>query len=87
MPGHPKECIYSGMNKRSQIKKTGNGAYLPITRDDLAALGAEIGTEVEVSIADGRMTVAKVDSNYERTRAVARKMRARYGETLRLFGE
>ena len=75
------------MNKTTQIKKTGNGAMIPVTRDELRAMGAEVGTEVVVSITDGRMTVARADSTYERTRAMARKMRARYAETLRLFGQ
>ncbi|MEM9045198.1 MAG: hypothetical protein AAGC81_10905 [Pseudomonadota bacterium] len=75
------------MNKRTQIKKTGNGAYIPVTREELAAMEAEIGTEVEVSITDGRMTVAKVDSSFERTRRSAEKMGARYARTLELFGK
>ena len=81
------ERTYFRMNKRTAIKKTGNGAMIPVTRDELRAMGAEVGTEVEVSVTDGRMTVAKTDSNYERTRAMAKKMRARYAHTLKLFGQ
>ena len=75
------------MNKRTAIKKTGNGAMIPVTKDELRAMGAEVGTEVEVSITDGRMVVAKADSNYERTRASAEKMGKRYAHTLKLFGQ
>ena len=75
------------MNKRTAIKKTGNGAMIPVTRDDLRAMGAEIGTEVEVSISEGRMVVAKADSAFERTKASAEKMGARYSRTLDLFGQ
>lgn len=50
-------------------------------------MGAEIGTEVEVSITEGRMTVAKADSVAERTRASVEKMGARYARTLDLFGQ
>ena len=73
--------------KRTAIKKTGNGAYIPVTRDMLTELDAEIGTEVTITIEDGRMTVAKADSNYERTRRSAEKMGARYSRTLDLFGQ
>ncbi|MEL7153851.1 MAG: hypothetical protein AAFN51_08710 [Pseudomonadota bacterium] len=73
--------------KRTAIKKTGNGAYIPVTRDMLSELDAEIGTEVTITIEDGRMTVAKADSNYERTRRSAEKMGARYSRTLDLFGQ
>lgn len=75
------------MNKRTSIKKIGNGAMIPVTRDELRAMGAEIGTEVEVTVTDGRMVVAKADSNFERTRASAEKMGARYTRTLDLFGQ
>jgi antitoxin component of MazEF toxin-antitoxin module len=74
------------MNKRTRIKRTGNGAYIPVTREELAAMEAGIGTEVEVSISGGRMTVAKVGSGYERTRRSAERMGARYARTLELFG-
>lgn len=73
--------------KRTAIKKTGNGAYVPVTRDMLTEMDAEIGTEVTVTIEDGRMTVAKADSNYERTREAARKVHNRYALTLKLFGQ
>lgn len=73
--------------KRTAIKKTGNGAYIPVTRDMLTEMDAEIGTEVTVAIEDGRMTVAKADSSYERTRRAAEKMGARYSHTLDLFGQ
>ncbi|MBY8978192.1 hypothetical protein KHP62_20445 [Rhodobacteraceae bacterium NNCM2] len=55
-------------------------------REELDALDAEVGTEVEVSISDGRMTATKVHSNFERTRRSAEKMAARYARTLELFG-
>ena len=73
--------------KRTAIKKTGNGAYIPVTRDMLTEMDAEIGTEVTISIDDGRMTVVKADSNYERTREAARKVRNRYALTMKLFGQ
>ena len=73
--------------KRTAIKKTGNGAYIPVTRDMLTELDAEIGTEVTITIEDGRMTVAKADSNYERTRKAVREVAARYPLTLKLFGQ
>ncbi|MEM6932220.1 MAG: hypothetical protein AAF526_01405 [Pseudomonadota bacterium] len=60
---------------------------IPVTREELRAMGAEIGTEVEVSITEGRMTVAKADSVAERTRASVEKMGARYARTLDLFGQ
>jgi len=75
------------MNKTTAIKRTGNGAMIPVTREELRAMGAEVGTGVTVSVADGRMVVAKADSSYERTRAMAKKMRARYAHTLKLFGQ
>lgn len=75
------------MKATKTIKKIGNGAFVPVSRDELRALGAEIGSEVAVTVEDGRMTVARTESNYERTRAAARRMRARYAHTLKLFGE
>ncbi len=75
------------MSTHKQIKKIGNGAFLPLNREDLRAMGAEIGTEVTVSVDDGRMTVTKADSAYERTRRSAEKMAARYAHTLKLFGQ
>ncbi|MEM0991250.1 MAG: hypothetical protein AAGK00_20475 [Pseudomonadota bacterium] len=50
-------------------------------------MGAVVGTEVQVSVTDGKMTVAKTDSSYERTRASAEKMGKRYAHTLKLFGQ
>ncbi|MEM9059774.1 MAG: hypothetical protein AAGD13_04860 [Pseudomonadota bacterium] len=75
------------MNKTTAIKRTGNGAMIPVTREELRAMGAEVGTEVQVTITDGKMTVAKTDSAYERTRASAEKMGKRYAHTLKLFGQ
>lgn len=75
------------MGTVKQIKKVGNGAFLALSRDELRAMDAESGTEVTVSVDDGRLTVAKADSAYERTRAMARKVRARYAHTLKLFGQ
>ena len=72
--------IYTRMNKLTSIKKTGNGAMIPVTREELRVMGAEIGTEVEVSVSEGRMVVAKADSGYERTRRSAEMMGA-YEET------
>ena len=75
------------MTRTTRIKKIGNGAFLPLTRDTLEELHADIGTEVSLSVDDGRLTVAKADSTYEQTRDMARKMRARYARTLKLFGQ
>ncbi|GMG83240.1 hypothetical protein LNKW23_24530 [Paralimibaculum aggregatum] len=73
--------------KSTQIKKIGNGAFVPVSRDELKAMGTEIGAEVSVTVEDGRMTVAKADGAYERTRRSAEKMGARYALTLKLFGQ
>lgn len=74
--------------KHTSIKKIGNGTFLPLHKDVSELLGVEAGSEVEIlSITDGRMTVAKVDSAYQRTRRSAEKMGARYARTLALFGQ
>ncbi|MGF1500791.1 MAG: hypothetical protein ACFBSD_03165 [Paracoccaceae bacterium] len=75
------------MKAMKQIKRHGNGAFVPVSRDELRALDAEIGSEVSVTVEDGRMTVAKADSRYERTRRSAERMAARYAHTLKLFGQ
>lgn len=75
------------MTKTTSIKKIGNGAFVPLSREELREMGAEIGSQVEVSVTKGRVTIAKADSNYERTRAMAKRMRARYPKTLKLFGQ
>jgi antitoxin component of MazEF toxin-antitoxin module len=64
------------------IRKIGNGAFLPLTQDVLGALGAEIGTSVEIIADEGKLTVAPVEGGYERTRRAAKQMRQRYRKTL-----
>lgn len=69
------------------IRKIGNSAFLPLTQDLLGALGAEVGASVEIVADAGRLTVAAVDGDYQRTRRAARKMRQRYRKTLDILAE
>lgn len=60
------------------VKAHGAAAMIAIHKADLEDLGAEIGTELEV-------TLSRTDAAYERTRAAAEETRARYGKTLALL--
>jgi hypothetical protein len=50
-------------------------------------MGARVGDEVALDVdAQQRLVVSKSEGDYERTRRLARRMRARYARTLDLFG-
>ena len=77
----------SAVRSTKAIRKIGNGAFLPLTQDVLGALGAEVGTTVEIVADAGRLVVAPVDGGYERTRRAARQMRQRYRKALDILAE
>jgi antitoxin component of MazEF toxin-antitoxin module len=83
------ECIYPIKGKdwdmatltlTRQIKRLGNGAMVSIHRRDMEEIEAQVGSTV-------RVTVEKVDDNYEATRRSAARMRQRFARTLDLLGQ
>jgi antitoxin component of MazEF toxin-antitoxin module len=72
----------------TKIFQTGNSAAVRLPRTVLDAMQAKVGEEVRLEVDDQRqLVVRKVDSAYERTRASARRMRARYARTLDILGQ
>jgi antitoxin component of MazEF toxin-antitoxin module len=63
-----------------QIKRHGNGAMVSIHRRDMEEIAADIGSTI-------RLTVEKVDDNYDATRKAASRMRYRFARTLDLLGQ
>jgi antitoxin component of MazEF toxin-antitoxin module len=69
------------------IRKVGNGAFLPLTREVLRPLGLEVGQAVRVTVRDGVLTMAPADGAYARTRAAAAAARGRYPRALDILGQ
>ena len=69
------------------IRKVGNGAFLPLTRDVLRPLGLDIGQAVRLTVQGGVLTVAPADSGYARTRQAAAAARQRYPRALDILGQ
>jgi len=71
----------------AKIFQSGNSAAVRLPKAVLEAMGARVGDEVALDVdAQHRLVVSKTEGNYERTRRLARRMRARYARTLDLFG-
>lgn len=69
------------------IRKVGNGAFLPLTREVLRPLGLEVGQAVRVTVRDGVLTMAPADGAYARTREAAAAARGRYPKALDILGQ
>ena len=73
---------------RTKIFQTGNSAAVRLPRAVLDAMQAGVGDEVALQVDDQRqLVVRKADGAYERTRASARRIRARYARTLEILGQ
>jgi antitoxin component of MazEF toxin-antitoxin module len=73
---------------RTRIFQTGNSAAVRLPRAVLEAMDSAVGDAVTLSVDDQhRLVVCKAEGDYERTRASARRMRARYPRTLDILGQ
>lgn len=71
---------------KNNIKKIGNGHFIPLSAATMAEMNLRAGQEVTISTGHGALVVRAANDDYDRTRAVASMMVERYRRTLVKLG-